>query len=197
MAESDSDLELVMALRGGDEAALSALMDIYQQRIFSFIYRHIFHETDARELTQEVFVRLYFHISKFKPDAKFSTWLYQIALNLCRDHLKSRAARQRAVTESLFPTDSADARPAREFAIETGTPADQLLLKEQMEELERGMTALPLDLRTALVLAVIEQRSHQECAELLQTTPKTIETRVYRARKHLLEWLTKAGLALV
>jgi RNA polymerase sigma-70 factor (ECF subfamily) len=63
--------------------------------------------------------------------------------------------------------------------------------------LEAGMAALPHDLRTALVLTSLEERSHQDCAELLKITPKAVETRVYRARKFLLEWLGKAGLALL
>ena len=72
-----------------------------------------------------------------------------------------------------------------------------MLTGEKFAELERGITALPPDLRTALVLTVFEQRTHQECAELLHTTPKTIETRVYRARKHLVAWLTKAGFVVM
>ena len=197
MGESDPDLDLVEALRDGDEAALTALMDRYQQPIFAFIYRHVFHDADARELTQEVFVRLFFNVAKFKPEAKFSTWLYQIALNLCRDHIKSRHTRQRAVTDSLSPSEPDENRPACDVAVEMRTPADDLLTTEKFEALEHGITALPPDLRTALVLTVFEQRSHQECAEMLCTTPKTIETRVYRARKHLLAWLTKAGFVFL
>ena len=193
----DPDLELAEALAGGDESALDALMARYEQPIFHFIHRHIFHEEDARDIAQEVFVRLYFNIAKFQPEAKFSTWLYQIALNLCRDHIKSRSTRQRAVTDSLSPPDSGEGRAARELAVEGRTPSDDLLTGEKFAELERGISALPPDLRTALVLTVFEQRTHQECAELLHTTPKTIETRVYRARKHLLAWLAKAGFVVM
>ena len=196
-AEPDPDLELVEALAGGDESALGGLMARYEQPIFHFIYRHTFHEEDARELAQEVFVRLYFNVAKFKPEAKFSTWLYQIALNLCRDHAKSRRARQSAVTESLSAREDDSDHAAREVAVEKGTPSDDAVAREKMAALETGMEALPHDLRTALVLTALEQRSHQECAELLKTTPKAIETRVYRARKQLQEWLAKAGFALV
>jgi RNA polymerase sigma-70 factor (ECF subfamily) len=195
--EPDSDLALVEALAGGDESALTGLMDRYEQPIFHFIYRHVPNETDARELAQEVFVRLFFNVEKFKPEARFSTWLYQIALNLCRDHVKSRRVRQGARTDSLSAHEDHAEHPARAIAVEHRTPADTALAREKLAALDDGMAALPHDLRSALVLTALEQRSHQECAELLKTTPKAIETRVYRARKFLLEWMSKAGFAVL
>ncbi len=195
--EPDPDLALVEALAGGDESALDGLMDRYEQPIFHFIYRHVFNDEDARELAQEVFVRLFFNVGKFKPEARFSTWLYQIALNLCRDHAKSRRTRQAARTDSLSAQEDDDEHPARDLAVEERTPSDDALAHEKLAALDEGIAALPHDLRTALVLTTLEQRSHQECAALLKTTPKAIETRVYRARKILAEWMTKAGFAFL
>ena len=196
-AEPDPDLALVEALAGGDESALTGLMDRYEQPIFHFIYRHIPNAADARELAQEVFVRLFFNVGKFKPEARFSTWLYQIALNLCRDHVKSRRTRQAAQTESLSAREDDDEHPASDVAVENRTPSDAAQAREKLAALDDGMAALPHDLRTALVLTALEQRSHQECATLLKTTPKAIETRVYRARKFLMEWMSKAGFAVL
>ena len=196
-AEPDPDLALVEALAGGDESALTGLMDRYEQPIFHFIYRHVPNDADARELAQEVFVRLFFNVGKFKPEARFSTWLYRIALNLCRDHVKSRRTRQAAQTDSLSAQEDDDEHPARAVAVESRTPSDAALAREKLAALDEGMAALPHDLRTALVLTTLEQRSHQECAALLKTTPKAIETRVYRARKFLLEWMGKAGFAVL
>ena len=193
IAEPDPDLELVEALAGGNESALTGLMNRYEKPIFHFIYRHIPSDEDARELAQEVFVRLFFNVGKFKPDAKFSTWLYQIALNLCRDHVKSQRTRQAAHTESLSARDDDDENPACDVAVENRTPSDEAQARERLTAVGEGMAALPHDLRTALVLTTLEQRSHQECATLLKITPKAVETRVYRARKLLLEWMSKAG----
>ena len=195
-AEPDPDLALVEALAGGDESALTGLMDRYEQPILHFIYRHIPNDADARELAQEVFVRLFFNVGKFKPEARFSTWLYQIALNLCRDHVKSRRTRQAAQTDSLSARED-DEHPASDVAVENRTPSDAAQAREKLAALDDGMAALPHDLRTALVLTALEQRSHQECATLLKTTPKAIETRVYRARKLLMEWMSKAGFAVL
>ena len=196
-AEPDPDLELVEALAGGDESALTGLMDRYEEPIFHFIYRHVPNDADARELAQEVFVRLFFNVGKFRPEARFSTWLYQIALNLCRDHVKSRRTRQAAQTDSISAQEDDDEHAARAVAVENRTPSDEALAREKLAALDEGMAALPHDLRTALVLTTLEQRSHQECAALLKTTPKAIETRVYRARKFLLEWMSKAGFAVL
>lgn len=196
-AEPDPDLELVQALAGGDESALTGLMDRYEEPIFHFVHRHVLNNEDARELAQEVFVRLFFNAAKFKPEAKFSTWLYQIALNLCRDHVKSRRARQATQTDSLSAREDDDEHPASDVAVENRTPYDAAQAREKLAALDDGMAALPHDLRTALVLTALEQRSHQECAELLKTTPKAIETRVYRARKFLMEWMNKAGFAVL
>ena len=194
--EPDPDLALVVALAGGDESALTGLMERYEEAIFHFIYRHVFNEDDARELAQEVFVRLFYNVRKFKPEAKFSTWLYQIALNLCRDHAKSRRTRQAARTDSLSAREDDESHQG-DLAVENRTPSDEALAHEKLSALSDGIAALPHDLRSALVLTTFEQRSHQECAELLGTTPKAVETRVYRARKILLEWMTRAGFAMV
>ena len=190
---ADADLVLVRALQSGDEAALNALMVRHQDGIFRFVRGYVSNDTDAIELTQETFVRAYFNIGRFKPSAKFSTWLFRIALNLCRDRAKSRQARNAALTDSLTAPPEADQSGPRELRAPGGTPADFALTNEKMQALDHAIAQLPHDLRTALVLSVLEQRSHAECADLLGTTPKTVETRVYRARKVLASLMSKAA----
>src|SRR5271156_1425728 len=102
-AQEDPDLSFVTALKSGQDQALNALMDRHRKGVFNFVFRHIPNEAYALELTVEAFARAYFNIGRFRPSAKFVTWLYQIALNLCRDHLKSWAY------QYLFQTVSADA----------------------------------------------------------------------------------------
>lgn len=193
MAEPDPDLDLVVALQGGDDTALDELIERHQEPIFGFIYRHVFNEADARELTQEVFVRAYFGVAKFRPDAKFATWLYRIALNLCRDHARSRRTRQAAVTDSLSIESPQGLVAEREIVSDGRTPSEQALIDEKMVALRRGLASLPHKLRTALIMTAVEQRSHKECAEVLNTTAKSVEKRIYRARRILSEWMTGAG----
>ena len=164
-------------------------MTRHQEGLFRFIRGYVLNDADAAELAQETFVRAYFNISRFKPSAKFSTWLFRIALNLCRDHAKSSRSKKAARTESLSPDLGADGAWERQLPAAGDTPAEAAITKEQMRALDAAIAQLPHDLRTALVLSVFEQRPHQESAELLGTTPKTVETRVYRARKLLLQLL--------
>lgn len=188
----DPDLDLVRALQAGDDAALDALMERHQGPIFRFVHGYVVNEADAVELTQETFVRAYFNIRKFQPTAKFGTWLYRIALNLCRDHAKSRRVKNAVITDSISPPigEAGVEKPLRAAG---KTPVEEAELAEKMRALDIAITQLPHDLRAALVLTTIEQHSHQHCAELLATTPKTIENRVYRARKLLAELMSKAG----
>ena len=188
----DPDLDLVRALQAGDDAALDALMERHQGPIFRFVHGYVVNEADAVELTQETFVRAYFNIRKFQPTAKFGTWLYRIALNLCRDHAKSRRVKNAVITDSISPPigEAGVEKPLRAAG---KTPVEEAELAEKMRALDIAITQLPHDLRAALVLTAIEQHSHQHCAELLATTPKTIENRVYRARKLLAELMSKAG----
>ena len=197
MSDSDPDLDLVLALQSGEDRAFDELMERHQEAIFGFIYRHVLNEADARDLTQEVFVRAYFGIGKFHPEAKFATWLYRIALNLYRDHARSRRARQASVTDSLSIEAAQGHLSERDIISGTNTPVEAALVNEKLDALGRGIASLPHDLRTALVMTTLEQRSHKECAALLRTTPKAVEKRVYRARRLLCELMAKAGFALL
>src|SRR6516164_446114 len=106
MMQEDPDLVLVQDLQAGKDRALNSLMDRHKEGLFRFVLRQVRNEADALELTMETFVRAYFNIGKFRPKAKFSTWLYRIALNLCRDHLKSRAYQHSLQTVSFdAPTE--------------------------------------------------------------------------------------------
>ena len=189
---ADADLELVRALQAGTDSALDSLMERHREPIFRFVRGYVVNEADAVELTHETFVRAYFNIGKFTPTAKFATWLYRIALNLCRDHAKSRRVKHAGITDSLTPIDG-DTTAESDLPTSGRAPDEEAQSAEIMRALDGAIAQLPHDLRTALVLSVMEQRSHQECAELLETTPKTIETRIYRARKLLSELMSKAG----
>ncbi len=178
----DPDLDLVRALQGGEDLALNALMARHKEPLFRFLFRCTRNETVARDLAQEAFVRAYFNISSFKPKAKFTTWLFQIALNLCRDHARSRHHKRSFLHASLSDRDGsgvpepADASPDPR---QRAAGADQLALAL------RAIENLPHGLRAALILGVIEERAQQEVAEILGVSVKAVETRIYRARRML------------
>ena len=177
---NDPDLALVRALQAGNESALNELIHKYEKRLFCLIHRFIGDAETARDLLQETFVRVYFQVHRFKPRARFVTWLYAIAINLCRDHARSKRYRQGHVTDSI---DAASAH--HELAAGNPDPAAAADSRERLTALENAIAQLPHDLKTALLLFSIEGHSQQECAELLGISAKAVETRVYRARKIL------------
>jgi RNA polymerase sigma-70 factor (ECF subfamily) len=185
MPAPDPDFPLWQKLQQGDDSALDALMDRHRGGLFNFIYRYVLNEQDARDLLQETFVRAYFKRHQFQPRAKVSTWLYRIALNLCRDHARSRSTKEGKLTESLVIRSEEGEERERDIAGKSGNPAEIAQTNEALLGMERAILALPHDLKAAFILAILEARSQQECAELLGITVKAVETRVYRARKIL------------
>lgn len=177
----DPDWLLISALQAGDENALTELIHKYEQPLFRFIFRYVGAEETARDLVQETFVRLYFNAAKFKRQAKFSTWLHTIATNLCRDYSRSKQYRRSRATVSFNAFGQDESRTADT----SEDPAEALLTSERVATLQAAIAELPHKLKTALILFALEDRSQAECAELLGVSAKTIETRVYRARKIL------------
>jgi len=186
------DLNLVQALKVGKDQALNALMERHLEGLFRFVLRQVHNEADALELAMETFVRAYFNIEKFRPAAKFATWLYQIAFNLCRDHVRSRAYQYSLRTVSFdAPVQEGD-DPSLLLATE-GRPDQKADRVEELNALEKAISELPEELKTAFIFAALEDRPQAETAELLGISLKAVEMRVYRARKLLLEKMSKMG----
>jgi RNA polymerase sigma factor (sigma-70 family) len=192
MSLDDPDLPLVRALQAGQDDALRILMDRHQRGIFRFIFRNIPNEADALELTQEVFVNAYFRIAQFRATAKFASWLYRIALNLCRDYARSRSYRDRSRTLSAdLPVEGAEDR--RKFISGQPGPDREAEDREKLFALEAAINELSSDLKEPLILTALEGFSQKQVAELLRISPKAVEMKVYRARKILLERMRRAG----
>src|SRR6516162_8298251 len=192
MMQEDPDLALVQDLQAGKDRALNSLMDRHREGLFRFVLRQVHNEADALELTMETFVRAYFNIGKFRPAARFATWLYRIALNLCRDYLRSRAYQYSLQTTS-FDAPAEEGADTSLFLATGRTPDQRADRREELIALEKAISELPEDLRNAFVLSALEDRQQAETAELLGISLKAVETRVYRARKLLLEKMSKMG----
>ena len=192
MALEDPDLALVRALQAGEDRALETLIHRHQEGVFRFVFRHIPNEADATELTQEAFVRAYFNIGKFRPAAKFVTWLYHIALNLCRDHTRSQAYRYSSQTISIdVSVDENEGQ--RQPSSNQRKPDRRAQDREKLRAVEKAIAELPQELKSALILTALEDRSYAETGELLGISPKAVEMKVYRARKLLLGKMNELG----
>jgi len=188
----DLDLELVQMLQAGDDQALKGLMDRHRDALFHFVLQQVPNEADALELTIETFVRAYFKIEKFRPEAKFATWLYQIALNLCRDHLKSQAYQcsLRTVSFDAFSKEGEEPDPLTGSEQKPDRKTDRL---EELIVLQKAISELPEDIKNVFILTVLEGRHHADTAKLLGISLKAVETRIYRARRYLLKKIAKMG----
>lgn len=178
-----SDQELIAKLIGGENIAMNEIMARYKNRLFLFIRRYVGDEDTAYDLLQETFTKLYFSANTYKPEYKFSTWLFQIALNLCRDYGRKKKLIQ------FFSLDAEET--AFEIADNSPNPEAIAGSAQAVKHISKAIDSLPHKLKTALIVFALEERSQEECAELLGITAKTVETRVYRARKLLKEKLFK------
>jgi len=194
MEENDPD-DWAFARRAamGDERAYSVLIERYQGPVHGFVFRSVGEEETAKDLTQEVFVKAWFALERVQERARFSTWLFQIAANLCRDHAKSKSTRNARVTNPILRESEDGRREERDFPHPGMAPDNQAQMNETMASLNREIAALPVELREAFILGAIDQLPHKEIASILGISPKAVEARVYRARKILAERLVSEG----
>lgn len=194
--EPDSELDWNLAERAkqGDESAYAQLIERYQAPIHSFVFRSVGDMETARDLAQEVFVRAWFALARVRAKARFSTWLFQIAVNLCRDHAKSKATRNARKTDSFSRRQEDDRAEDREFASSMLSPDEDAGSREVIDALEAEIQALPEELRSPFVLGAVERRPYKDVAALLGLSPKAVEVRIYRARRLLAGRLSQLGL---
>ena len=187
-AESQDRADMAR-LVGGHEAALNALMDRHAAGVFHFLCRMLGNEDDANDLAQDTFVRVYRARESYNPAQKFSTWLFTIAANLARNQLRWRSRHPNvsldAESESTEQT-LGDTLPAA-----TSTPHQAADEAERAQRVRAAVQALPGDLREAIVLCEWQDLPVAEAAAILQSTPKAVESRLYRARNLLREKLKK------
>jgi RNA polymerase sigma-70 factor (ECF subfamily) len=174
-------------LQRGHDAALNDLMARHATGVFHFLCRMLGNEDDANDLAQETFVRVFKSSKSFRAEQRFSTWLFTIAANLARNHFRWR---------SRHPNISLDAENSEtEQSLgdtlpgSSPTPNQAALAGERAAAVRSAVQCLPEDLRAALVLCEWEERSVAEAATILETTPKAVESRLYRARQTLREQL--------
>lgn len=175
-----TDEALASALRDGNDTALDALMLRWQLPLRAFLFRHLQNEADALDLAQDTFVRIYRHRENYREGARFSTWMFQIALNLCRDHGRRRARRPLVALDAA--PESSDAQPS---------PDSAAIADERTAAIRAAIAALPENLRAPLLLSTYDDLSHIEIAKIIDATPKAVETRLARARHQLRQTLAR------
>ncbi|MGC8666757.1 MAG: RNA polymerase sigma factor [Chthonomonadales bacterium] len=172
----------------GKSLTFDALVAAYEKKIFNVVYRILGDYEEAADVTQEVFISAYKAYDRFRGDAKVFTWLYQIAINHCRNRLRQRGRARALKVESLDePRASADdvEGPTREIADETFAPEAVLEEKELRERVLRAVETLPPEYREVVVLREMQGLSYNEIAEATHLSLDNVKTRLSRARAML------------
>jgi len=177
----------MVRLAAGQDAALNDLMERHATPVFHFLCRMVGNEDDANDLAQETFARVFRARASFRPGEKFSTWLFTIAANLARNHFRWRARHPNVSLEA----ESGEAEQTLGSTLPSDDPApnEQALTAERAQAVRSAVGKLPEDLREAIVLCEWQELSVAEAAAILESTPKAVESRLYRARQILRERL--------
>ena len=182
-----TDEELVVLSTAGDTESFNQLVVRWERPIFALAYRVLGREEDARDVCQETFLRAFRALKGFKGQAKFSSWLYRIALNLCRDWIR----RERR-TAMVTPLD-ADTEPASlNGPVET---AEELMVRRDLGRvIIRAMMVLSEEQRTTIVLKEYHGLTFQEIADLQGCPLSTVKTRLYQGLSVLRRQLQRSGV---
>jgi RNA polymerase sigma-70 factor (ECF subfamily) len=182
-----SDEELVEACQAGEASAFDVLVGRWQDRIRGAAYRFLGSEEEARDVAQEAFLKAYQALGGFKREARFSSWLYQIATNLCRDRLRRRRTRAAVSLEELEETGP--------VMVETRPGAHERLLEMDLARaVRRAVHALPEEQREVVILKEYQGLTFLEIAQALDVPVSTVKTRLYRGLGQLRLRLERDGI---
>jgi RNA polymerase sigma-70 factor, ECF subfamily len=172
-AQSRRDELLIDAVLAGDPARFNGLVRHYANSLYRFILKHVGHAAVAEDLTQETFVDAYRQLPTFRGEAKFSTWLFGIAINKVRNYINRSPdwRQQHSPTPVLCPDLMSD-----------GNPTQLLDRKQTLLALQRAIETLPTELRESLILVAMQELPYEEAAPLLGIPFGTVKSRVHRAR---------------
>jgi RNA polymerase sigma-70 factor (ECF subfamily) len=182
--DCEPDVALMLRVQRGDLAAFEELVEKYKQPVTNLIARTLRDPTEAEDLAQNVFIQVYKSAARYRVTAKFSTWLFTIARNLCLNEIRRR---------SRHPADSLDAshfdhedQPLRQYEdARISSPPDALLQGELEDKIQRALAELPENQRTAILLCRQEDLSYDEIAKILGCSVSATKSLIHRGRETL------------
>lgn len=184
--QPEPDPEILRLAQSGDETAFGALMKIHYDRIFRLVYAIVRNEADARDICQEIWIKVWRELPKFRGDSKFSTWLHPIATRRAIDHLRKR----RRWFDRFLPfgneeTDTVQV-PEPSTTDDAGKQAEGA---ERRAAIQAALASLPPKFRTVLALREVEGLSYEEIARTIAIPTGTVMSRLYHARRMLAQKL--------
>ncbi len=185
-----NDRELVERARAGDHDAFEQLVQQYERKVYITAHRLMGIDADAMDASQEVFIRVYRFLDTFNAESSFSTWLYRITINVCKDMLRRRAVRAELPLEL---EDEENGTFVNEISDSTYDPVEIYERAELRQVIRTGIDALPETYKQIILLRDIAGLSYEEIADTLQIEIGTVKSRLSRARERLRNYLLQSG----
>jgi len=174
------DTELMLRVREGDEGAFKEIVERYQRQILDLCFRYVCNQADAEEVAMDVFIQLYKSRQTYRPEAKLSTYLYRIAVNLSLNRIRDRK-RKRLVSFEFLKKD----RPFDPESPDSERPDAVYEAGEREAIVRRALESLPEKQKTALLLRRYDELSYEEIAAVMDTSVSAVEALLFRARETL------------
>jgi RNA polymerase sigma-70 factor (ECF subfamily) len=180
----DPDAALMLRVKQGDRDAFEELVEKYKQPVMNLVYRTLPDATEAEDLAQHVFLQVFKSAHRYEVAAKFTTWLFTIARNLCLNEIRRRS---RHPAESLDETfaDNEDQPIRQPEDLRTFSPPDSLLHGELEEKIEEALAELPEKQRTAILMCRGDEFSYEDIAEVLECSVSATKSLIHRGRETL------------
>jgi RNA polymerase sigma-70 factor (ECF subfamily) len=189
VAALEADAELMLRVKAGDPASFALLLDRHRIPVIHFLYRMVQNQAVAEELAQEVFLRVYRARTTYEPAAKFTTWLFRIAMHLALNHLRDvGGARARHSLEQ----DAAD-RPGLQVADHRPSVEERLVGEARIEEVRQAIRALPEKQRAAVLMHKYQEMEYSEIARVLSCSESAVKSLLFRAYETLRARLAHMG----
>ena len=187
-ATSDSDADVMLRVKAGDESAFGYLVQKYRRPLVGFMYRMCHNPATAEELAQEVFLRVYRSRTSYEASAKFSTWLYRIATNLAVNHARDTRHERPENTVRLDEPDQ-ETGTTPDLADESLTAEEQLLKRERLAAIRSKVSALPERQRLAVMMHKYQQMDYRQIAAVMKLSESATKSLLFRAYETLREQL--------
>lgn len=184
------DLKIIEACLLGNSREYSRIIHRYKGMVYNLAYRMCGNVHDSEDITQEAFIKTYQSLSHYNPAFRFSTWLYQITLNVIRDRLKKKNIESISLDKSL-----SDGKTMKDNLIagQENNPEMYLANQDRKEKIQKAMMALPVQYREIIVLRHLQELSYRELASILKISPGTVKVRLFRARTQLKKMMENNG----
>jgi len=175
------DFSLVKAFQAGDQHAFESLVRRYQHQVANLVYVTMGSRDDVDDIAQEVFIRVYKSLPRFKFDASFFSWVYRITMNLCIDEIRKRKIRKVLSLDFLTEDALEKSRKNKDHSM----PSDSMLLDERRQIVQSALQRLKPEHRDILVLREYKDLGYSEIAEALDISLEAVKSRIFRARSEL------------